>query len=105
MKMIRAIVRPDREDKVTQALEEAGFPSVTKCDVLGRGRQKGIRIADVLYDELAKTFLMVVVEDPDLDRAIEAINKGARTGHPGDGKIFVTHVERAITVRTGEPVL
>ena len=105
MKMIRAIVRPDREDKVVQALDEAGFPSVTKCDVLGRGRQKGIRIADVIYDELAKTYLLVVVEDAQLDRAIDAIQKGARTGHQGDGKIFVTHVERVVTVRTGEPVL
>ncbi|MBK8870655.1 MAG: P-II family nitrogen regulator [Elusimicrobia bacterium] len=102
MKMIRAIVRPEKEEIVVKALEEAGFPSITKFDVLGRGKQKGLQIANSVYDELAKSFLMIVVEDAQAPRAVEAIQSGARTGNFGDGKIFVTQVEQAYTIRTGK---
>ena len=61
MKMIRAIVRPEKEDSVVKSLETAGFPAITKCDVTGRGKQKGIQIANSIYDELAKSFLLLVV--------------------------------------------
>lgn len=101
MKMIRAIVRPEKEEAVVKSLEAAGFPSITKFDVLGRGKQKGLQIANSVYDELAKSFLMVVVEDGQVPTAVEAIQAGARTGNFGDGKIFVTHVDAAYTVRTG----
>lgn len=102
MKMIRAIVRPEKEAAVVKSLEDAGFSSLTKFDVLGRGKQKGIQIANSVYDELAKSFLMLVVDDSAMPRAIDAIHAGARTGNFGDGKIFVTHVEHAYTIRTGK---
>ncbi|MFN0117775.1 MAG: P-II family nitrogen regulator [Elusimicrobiota bacterium] len=102
MKMIRAIVRPEKEEAVVKSLDEAGFPSITKFDVLGRGKQKGIQIANSVYDELAKSFLMLVVDDSALPRAVEAIQSGARTGNFGDGKIFVTDVAAAYTIRTGK---
>ncbi len=102
MKMIRAIVRPEKEDTVVKSLEDAGFASITKFDVLGRGKQKGLQIGNSVYDELAKSFLMLVVEDAQAPRAVEAIHAGARTGQFGDGKIFVTQVEEAYTIRTGK---
>jgi len=73
MKLLKAIFRPEREDEVIRALERAGFYAMTKLDVLGRGRQKGIQVGEVTYDELAKLMLMIVVEDRDCDRAVEAI--------------------------------
>lgn len=102
MKMIRAVIRPEKEDAVVLALEEAGFPALTKVDVLGRGKQKGIQVGTAVYDELAKTMIMVVVEDGEIEKAKEAITKAAKTGNFGDGKIFVTPVEQSITIRTGK---
>ena len=87
---------------MVKSLEAAGFASITKFDVLGRGKQKGIQIANSVYDELAKSFLMVVVNDGQIPQAVEAIHAGARTGNFGDGKIFVTNVEAAYTIRTGK---
>lgn len=105
MKMVRAVVRPEREQEVTMALEGKGLGAFTRMDVFGRGRQQGIQIGELRYDELAKTLFMVVVEDDDLGKVLEAFQVGARTGHPGDGKVFVTEVEQVVTVRTGEKVL
>ena len=105
MKMIRAVIRPEKESDVLTALERSGFSALTKWDVLGRGRQRGIKIGSARYEELAKLMLMLVVEDKDLERAMDIIKISARTGNFGDGKIFVTPVEEAITVRTGEKVL
>jgi nitrogen regulatory protein PII 1 len=105
MKMIRCIVRPEREPDVVNSLEESGFTAYTKMDVLGRGKQKGIQIGSAKYDELAKTLFLLVVEDKDLPRALVALKAGARTGNPGDGKIFVTEVEEVLTIRTGEKTL
>ena len=102
MKMIRAIVRPEVIDKVADALESGGFAALTKIDVFGRGKQKGIRVGDMLYDSLSKTMLMIVVEDEKIEEAVELIEKSARTGNIGDGKIFITPVEEAYTIRTGD---
>ena len=102
MKMIRAIIRPNKEQKVVQALEAEGFVAMTKMNVIGRGRQKGIRVGTVCYDEIPKVMLMLVVDDARAARAIDLIQNSARTGNIGDGKIFVTGVLEAHTVRTGE---
>ncbi len=102
MKMIRAIIRPEKEEEVLKALETAGFPSATKMDVLGRGKQKGIQVGTAVYNELAKTMILVVVEDAMLEKASATIAKAAKTGNFGDGKIFVSHVEAAQTIRTGK---
>jgi len=102
MKMIRAFIRPEKEQEVVQALEGAGFPSLTKMPVFGRGKQKGLTIGPVHYDELPKTLLMTVVDDKDLDKVVKVIQDKAKTGFFGDGKIFVSPVESAYTVRTGE---
>ena len=101
MKMIRAIIRPEREEIVMEALEAKGFPSLTKVDVLGRGKQKGVQVGGTVYDELAKTMVLVVVEDDKVEEAVSAICEGSRTGNYGDGKIFVTPVDQAYTIRTG----
>ena len=103
--MIRCVVRPEKEWDVVKNLEESGFMALTKMDVLGRGKQKGIQMGSARYDELAKTMFMLVVEDEDLTRAMDALKTGARTGNPGDGKIFVTEVEEVLTIRTGEKIL
>lgn len=101
MKMIRAVIRPEREGRVLKCLEEAGLFAVTKFSVRGRGMQRGIQVGPVVYSEIAKTMLLLVVEEADLSTALVAIREGARTGNPGDGKIFVQEVERVVTVRTG----
>ncbi|HBP65342.1 MAG TPA: nitrogen fixation protein NifD [Desulfosporosinus sp.] len=101
MKMIRAIVRPDKTEVVAEALAQAGMPSLTKMHVFGRGRTKGIRIGDVVYDEFPKTLLLLVIEDEKLEEAISIILASAKTGTMGDGKVFVTDVEAAYTVSKG----
>jgi nitrogen regulatory protein PII 1 len=105
MKMVRAFVRPEKEQEVVLALEGAGFPSLTKMPVFGRGKQKGLQVGPVRYDELAKTLIMMVVDDEDTDKVIGIIQDKARTGFIGDGKVFVSQVEAAYTVRTGEASL
>lgn len=101
MKMIRAIVRPEREDEVVEALQAAGIVSLTKMDVLGCGQQGGVRVGGALYDEIPKVQLLVVVQDAQVDGAVAAIEKGAKTGQHGDGKCFVSPVEASWTIRTG----
>jgi nitrogen regulatory protein PII 1 len=105
MRMIRCIVRPEKEEAVMNALEREGFSAFTKMDVLGRGRQSGLKIGSTVYNELAKTMFMLVVEDPDLDRGLGALTAAATTGNPGDGKIFVSEVSLAVTIRTGKNTL
>ncbi|MDR3288683.1 MAG: P-II family nitrogen regulator [Peptococcaceae bacterium] len=102
MKMIRAILRPENADLVADELSEAGFGSMTKINAFGRGKQMGITLGDIRYDELPKTMLMVVVEDEAVDEVVKIITYKAYTGNFGDGKIFVFPVEQAFTVRTGE---
>ena len=104
MIMIRAIVRPEKVDEVLSGLMYAGFPAVTKMDVYGRGKQRGVKIGEITYDELPKEMLLTVVPDSDKDFVIETIMKAARTsskGAFGDGKIFVTAVEEVYTVSSG----
>lgn len=101
MKMIRAIIRPETTDKVADALEAGGFVALTRMDVFGRGKQKGIKVGNVVYDNLPKTMLMIVVDNEQLDAAVKTIEESARTGNIGDGKIFVTSVDEAYTIRTG----
>lgn len=102
MKMVKAIVRPEKAEDVAKALEADGFPALTKMDVFGRGKQRGIMVDEVYYDELPKTMIVQVVEDEEVDRVAEIIVKSARTGKMGDGKIFVTDVKSTYTIRTGK---
>ena len=102
MKLIRAIIRPEREERIVTALEAAGIASLTKIDVLGRGQQRGIQVGATVYDELPKVMFMIVVEDAKVDAALAAIESGAKTGQHGDGKVFISPVEAAYTIRTGE---
>lgn len=102
MKMIKAIIRPEKETEVIQALEQAGLSALTKWDVLGRGRQRGIQVGAAVYGELSKLCLMLIVQEAEAPKAIEAILASAKTGHPGDGRIFVSEVKEVYTIRTGK---
>ena len=104
MKLIRAIIRPEREEAVIDALERAGIISLTKMDVLGRGQQRGVQVGATLYDELPKVQLLLVLEDAQVDTAVAAIESAGRTGQHGDGKLFISAVDAAYTIRTGEKV-
>ena len=104
MLMVRAIIRPERVSAVLSELCDGGFPAVTKMDVMGRGRQKGVKVGDVFYDEIPKEMLMMVVNDEDKDDVIKLIMKNAKTGQKGafgDGKIFVSPVEEVYTISSG----
>jgi nitrogen regulatory protein PII 1 len=104
MLMIRSIVRPERVDAVLAALMEAGFPAVTKINVVGRGKQRGIRIGEIVYDEIPKELLITVVPAKDKDLVLGIIIQAARsgaTGSFGDGKIFVTPVAEVYTISSG----
>ena len=106
MKKIEAIIKPFKLDEVKDALHEVGLKGITVTEAKGFGRQKGhtelYRGAEYVVDVLPKVKIEVVLEDNLVDRAIEAIQKAAHTGRIGDGKIFVTTVEEAIRIRTGE---
>jgi nitrogen regulatory protein PII 1 len=102
MKMVRAIIRPEKEDDVVLALEGAGFPAMTKAHVFGRGKQKGLQVGPVHYDLLPKVLLLLVVHDEEVKTVMSVITDTSKTGFIGDGKIFVSEVEDAYTVRTGE---
>ena len=104
MIMIRSIIRPEKADAVLAALMDAGFPAVTKYAVAGRGKQRGIKIGEVTYDELPKVMLMSVVNAEDKDFVIATIMDTARStgkGAFGDGKIFVSDVEESYTISSG----
>jgi len=101
MLMIRAIIRPNQVGIVLSELLSGGFSAVTKMDVYGRGKQKGVKVGDVFYDEIPKEMLLMVVKDEDKDDVIKIIMKYARTGENGnygDGRIFVSPVEEAYTI-------
>ena len=106
MKKIEAIVKPFKLDEVREALSEVGVTGLTVTEVKGFGRQKGhtelYRGAEYVVDFLPKVKVEVVVKDDDADRCVDAIVKAARTGKIGDGKIFITSVERVVRIRTGE---
>jgi nitrogen regulatory protein P-II 1 len=106
MKKIEAIIKPFKLDEVKDALNEIGIKGITVVEAKGFGRQKGhtelYRGAEYVVDFLPKVKLEVVIEDALLERAIEAIQRAAQTGRIGDGKIFVSAIEEAIRIRTGE---
>ena len=106
MKKIEAIVKPFKLDEVREALSEIGVTGLTVTEVKGFGRQKGhtelYRGAEYVVDFLPKVKIEVVVTDGQVEQAIEAIVKSARTGKIGDGKIFVMDIDRAVRIRTGE---
>ena len=106
MKMITAVIKPFKLDEVREALAECGVTGLTVTEVKGFGRQKGhtelYRGAEYVVDFLPKVKIEVVVQAADVDRCVDSIVSAARTGKIGDGKIFVTEVERVIRIRTGD---
>lgn len=106
MKMITAIIKPYKVDDVKAALTESGIQGITLTEVKGVGRQKGhtelYRGAEYIVDFIPKTKLEVAVSDERLTATINVIEDAARTGKIGDGKIFVTHLEQVIRLRTGD---
>ena len=106
MKKVEAIIKPFKLDEVKEALHEIGVSGITYVEAKGFGRQKGhtelYRGAEYVVDFLPKLRLEVVVDDAMVERVVEAIANAARTGRIGDGKIFVSNVEEAIRIRTGE---
>lgn len=106
MKIITAIIKPFKLDEVREALSNIGVQGITVTEVKGFGRQKGhtelYRGAEYVVDFLPKVKIEVVVQSSDVDQCVEAIIRAARTGKIGDGKIFITSVERVVRIRTGE---
>ena len=106
MKKIEAVVKPFKLDEVREALSELGVTGLTVTEVKGFGRQKGhtelYRGAEYVVDFLPKVKLEIVIADHMVEKAVEAIKNAAQTGRIGDGKIFVSHVEEVIRIRTGE---
>jgi nitrogen regulatory protein P-II 1 len=106
MKKIEAIIKPFKLDEVKEALQEIGLQGITVIEAKGFGRQKGhtelYRGAEYVVDFLPKVKIEVVLSDEMLSKALDAIQKAAKTGRIGDGKIFVSVVEEAVRIRTGE---
>ncbi|MEZ5650470.1 MAG: P-II family nitrogen regulator [Burkholderiaceae bacterium] len=106
MKLITAIIKPFKLDEVRESLADVGVAGLTVTEVKGFGRQKGhtelYRGAEYVVDFLPKVKIEVVVSDDRVDACVEAITQAAKTGRIGDGKIFVTEVDQAIRIRTGE---
>lgn len=101
MKMVMAIVRPNSVFAVSEALADAGFFASTKWSVSGRGKQRGIQVGEVIYDEMTKNVLMVICSDEDKNTVIDVIMDTAMTGESGqagDGKLFVLPVEESYTI-------
>jgi nitrogen regulatory protein PII 1 len=104
MLLIRAIVRPEKSSVVMKALFEAGFPGITKISVYGRGKQRGLKVGNITYDELPKELLLIAIKDADKDFVVTTIMEAARsgeTGQFGDGKIFITPVLESYTISNG----
>ena len=106
MKKIEAIIKPFKLDEVKEALHEVGLSGITVLEAKGFGRQKGhtelYRGAEYVVDLLPKVKIEIVLEDKLVERAVEAIQLAAKTGRIGDGKIFISNIEEAIRIRTGE---
>jgi nitrogen regulatory protein P-II 1 len=106
MKKVEAIIKPFKLDEVKEALHEVGIRGITVTEAKGFGRQKGhtelYRGAEYVVDFLPKVKLEIVMEDDLVERAVEAIQQAAHTGRIGDGKIFVTSIDEAVRIRTGE---
>jgi nitrogen regulatory protein P-II 1 len=106
MKMVKAIIKPERFEFVKKALEEKGFIGMTISEVKGRGEQKGITLqyrgGQMTVDLLPKIQLEIVIRDTDVDNLVATIIEAARTGKIGDGKIFIIPIEMSIRIRTGD---
>ena len=106
MKKVEAIIKPFKLDEVREALSNEGITGLTVSEVKGFGRQKGhtelYRGAEYVVDFLPKVKLEMVIEDDKLDSCIDAVTSAAKTGKIGDGKIFISSVDRVIRIRTGE---
>ena len=106
MKKIECIIKPFKLDEVKEALGDLGIQGITVCEVRGFGRQKGhtelYRGAEYVVDFIPKIKIELVIADELVDQVVDAITEAARTGHIGDGKIFVMPVEEAVRIRTGE---
>ena len=106
MKKIEAIIKPFKLDEVKEALHEIGLQGITVLEAKGFGRQKGhtelYRGAEYVVDFLPKVKIEIVVDDELVEQAVECIEESAKTGRIGDGKIFVSSIEKAIRIRTGE---
>ena len=104
MVLVRSIVRPEKADAVMKALLEAGFPAVTKVAVFGRGKQRGLKVGDVTYDELPKEMLMTVIPEAEKEFVVRTVLEVAKTsdkGNYGDGKIFISPVDAVYTISSG----
>lgn len=104
MVLVRSIVRPEKADAVMKSLLEAGFPAVTKVAVFGRGKQRGLKVGEVTYDELSKEMLMTVVPESEKDFVVRTVLETAKTsdsGNYGDGKIFISPVDAVYTISSG----
>lgn len=104
MLLIRAIVRPEKKEEVLSELSTAGFPAATVIDVVGRGKQKGIKIGGMVYDEIPKVLILVVIHDEERENIINVILKTGKTGEQGtfgDGKIFISPIEEVYTISRG----
>jgi nitrogen regulatory protein PII 1 len=105
VKMIKAIVRPEKANEVLNVLCDQGYASATRISILGRGKQRGLKVGDVSYDEIPKEMIMMVVEDEHVEEIKKIIIQNARTdkeGSFGDGKIFVIPVEKSVTISSGK---
>ena len=106
MKKIEAIIKPFKLEEVKENLGAAGIHGLTVMEVKGFGRQKGhtelYRGAEYIVDFLPKVKIEIIVSDQDLDKSVEAIQSAAKTGRIGDGKIFISSIDQAIRIRTGE---
>jgi len=104
MKMIKAIVRPEKASEILDELSNAGITSATKISILGRGKQKGLKVGDIYYDEIPKEMIMIVIADDEVELVQSIILKVGKTGKKGsfgDGKIFIIPVEKSITISSG----
>lgn len=108
MKMVVAIIRPEKFEAVEDALAENGYVGMTVTEVKGRGEQKGIQLqyrgSTIEVDLLHKIKMEIVVDDDEVDEVVEIICRSARTGKYGDGRIFVIPVEKSVRIRTGEVI-
>ncbi len=108
MKLVQAVIRPEKASDLLEAFVNNGFPAATRMSVLGRGKQRGLKVGEVYYDEIPKETIMVVVENEEANELIKIIKNVCRTGKTGaygDGKIFILDVERAITISSGSESL
>lgn len=104
MVMIEAFVRPEKAETILNELAKEGIVAATRISVLGRGKQKGLKVQSVYYDELPKELIILVVDDQNEKKTVDIIMKSAKTGKDGafgDGKIFVSPVDKAYTISDG----